>query len=129
MVTDTKVRLLYSYYNINNGNPIKAVEEGLNRLKKECIKCKAILRVKGSCSTGYGEDLIRSAFQLHAGIIETIAHYMAAHYLNKDVSFILDIGGQDMKAIFVNDGVIDRIEINEACSSVVVHLSRRLPEH
>lgn len=117
MVTDTKARLLYSYYNINNGNPIKAVEEGLNRLKKECIKCKAILRVKGSCSTGYGEDLIRSAFQLHAGIIETIAHYMAAHYLNKDVSFILDIGGQDMKAIFVNDGVIDRIEINEACSS------------
>ena len=117
MVTDIHARLLYSYYKINGGNPIKAVEEGLDGLREECEKRGAILRVRGSCSTGYGEDLIRSAFQLHTGIIETIAHYMAARYLNKNVSFILDIGGQDMKAIFVNDGVIDRIEINEACSS------------
>lgn len=117
VVLDEDSRLLYSYYNINGGNPIKAVEEGLNQLNDECLKQNAVLNIKGSCSTGYGEDLIRSAFQLHSGIIETIAHYMAAHYLNKDVSFILDIGGQDMKAIFVNNGVIDRMEINEACSS------------
>ena len=75
------------------------MEEGLNQLNDECLKQNAVLNIKGSCSTGYGEDLIRSAFQLHSGIIETIAHYMAAHYLNKDVSFILDIGGQDMKVI------------------------------
>ena len=117
VVLDEDSRLLYSYYNINGGNPIKAVEEGLNQLNDECLKQNAVLNIKGSCSTGYGEDLIRSAFQLHSGIIETIAHYMAAHYLNKDVSFILDIGGQDMKVIFVNNGVIDRMEINEACSS------------
>ena len=117
VVLDEDSRLLYSYYNINGGNPIKAVEEGLNQLNDECLKQNTVLNIKGSCSTGYGEDLIRSAFQLHSGIIETIAHYMAAHYLNKDVSFILDIGGQDMKAIFVNNGVIDRMEINEACSS------------
>lgn len=54
---------------------------------------------------------------MDAGIIETIAHYAAAKHISKEVSFILDIGGQDMKAIFVNDGVINRIEINEACSS------------
>ena len=107
----------YSYYNNNGGNAIKTVEEGLNELYETCRKRGAILHIKGSCSTGYGEDLIKSAFQLHSGIIETIAHYMAAQYLDKQVSFILDIGGQDMKAIFVNKGVIDRIEINEACSS------------
>lgn len=54
---------------------------------------------------------------MDAGIIETIAHYAAAKHISKDVSFILDIGGQDMKAIFVSNGVINRIEINEACSS------------
>lgn len=117
VVLDEDSRLLYSYYNINGGNPIKTVEDGLNQLNDECLKLGAVLNIKGSCSTGYGEDLIKSAFQLHSGIIETIAHYMGAHYLNKNVSFILDIGGQDMKAIFVNNGVIDRMEINEACSS------------
>ena len=51
---------------------------------------------------------------MDAGIIETIAHYMAAKHINKDVSFILDIGGQDMKAIFTNGGIINRIEINQS---------------
>lgn len=117
VVTDAECRLLYSYYSLNEGNPIEAVEKGLRELQDECRKQNAVLNIKGSCSTGYGEDLIKSAFQLKSGIVETIAHYMAACYLNKDVSFILDIGGQDMKAIFVDRGVIDRIEINEACSS------------
>ena len=116
-VTDTDSKLLYTYYSVNGGNPIEAVEKGLKQLQEECLKRGTQLNIKGSCSTGYGEDLIKSAFQLNAGIVETIAHYVAASYLNKDVSFILDIGGQDMKAIFVNKGIIDRIEINEACSS------------
>ncbi|MCD8181932.1 MAG: acyl-CoA dehydratase activase-related protein [Bacteroides sp.] len=117
VVTDAQSRILYSYYKANGGNAIKTVEEGLNKLRAACDECGAVLNIKGSCSTGYGEDLIKCAYQLHSGIIETIAHYMAAHYLDRDVSFILDIGGQDMKAIFVNKGIIDRIEINEACSS------------
>ncbi len=117
VVTDTDSRIVYSYYAANGGNAVKAVEEGLQQLYATCKKHGTVLNIKGSCSTGYGEDLIKCAFQLHSGIIETIAHYMAAEYLDKNVSFILDIGGQDMKAIFVNKGVIERIEINEACSS------------
>lgn len=117
VVTDTDARLLYTYYNVNGGNPVEAVEKGLLRLKEKCLEHGTVLNIKGSCSTGYGEDLIKTAFQLHSGIVETIAHYVAARYLNREVSFILDIGGQDMKAMFVNNGVIDRIEINEACSS------------
>ena len=117
VVTDTSSKILYSYYAPNNGNPISAVEEGLTRLQQQCDERGVKLRVVGSCSTGYGEDLVKAAFQLNSGIVETIAHYIAAHHLDPEVSFILDIGGQDMKAIFVTDGVIDRIEINEACSS------------
>lgn len=117
VVTDAEARVLYSYYANNGGNPIETVRKGLNELKEKCDACGAILNICGTCSTGYGEDLIKAAFGFSSGIVETIAHYMAARYLNKDVSFILDIGGQDMKAVFVTDGVIDRIEINEACSS------------
>ena len=109
--------LLYTYYANNNGNPIATVEKGLEALEEACRKSGTDIRVTGSCATGYGEDLIKAAFHLDDGIVETIAHYEAARHLKKDVSFILDIGGQDMKAMFVSGGVINRIEINEACSS------------
>ena len=117
VVTDKDANLIYSFYNNNGGKPIETVEKGFRGLLDECSKTGTQLVVKGSCSTGYGEDLIKAAFQLDYGIVETIAHYMGAHHFDKEVSFILDIGGQDMKAIFINNGVIDRIEINEACSS------------
>ncbi len=112
-----KKQVLFTYYHSNNGNPILTVLNGLRELDETCQKAQTKLVIKSSCSTGYGEDLIKTAFHLENGVIETIAHYMAAHHIVKDVSFILDIGGQDMKAIFVNDGVINHIEINEACSS------------
>ena len=117
VLLDDDRRLLYSWYGPNGGNPVQAVERGLQQLHDHCTRQHIGLHIAGSCSTGYGEDLVKAAFQLQGGIIETIAHYLAAARLDNDVSFILDIGGQDMKAIFVNQGVIDRIEINEACSS------------
>ena len=117
VVINDRKELLYSFYKPNGGHPIQTVEEGLEILRKECAERNTDLQITGSCSTGYGEDLIKAAFGLHAGIVETMGHYLAAQYLNPDVSFILDIGGQDMKAIFTKGGVIERIEINEACSS------------
>lgn len=109
--------MVFHYYSNNNGDPMGTVRNGLCRFNDECRAAGADITITGSCSTGYGEDLIKASFGLDNGIIETIAHYMAARRLNKDVSFILDIGGQDMKAIFVNNGIINRMEINEACSS------------
>ena len=117
VVTDAEARILYSYYANNNGNPIGTVEQGLQELKEQCRACGAVLHIRGGCSTGYGEDLVKAAFGFQSGIVETIAHYLAARHVDRDVSFIFDIGGQDMKAVFVTDGVINRIEINEACSS------------
>ena len=116
-VIDTDCNILYSFYSGNVGNPIETVTRGLNALQEQCRSAGARLNICAGCSTGYGEDLIRAAFSLDYGIVETMAHYIAAHHLRPDVSFILDIGGQDMKAIFTRQGIIDRIEINEACSS------------
>lgn len=117
VVLDAEGRMFFSHYRNNDGNPVKAVEEGLKELSAQCLKHKTDLQIAGSCSTGYGEDLIKAAFSMNAGIVETMAHYMAAKRIDEQVSFVLDIGGQDMKAIFTNHGAINRIEVNEACSS------------
>lgn len=109
--------MLHSFYQNNNGNPIQSVKKGLLELSEICLQHNATLNIIGSCSTGYGEDLIKAAFGLNSGIVETMAHYMAAKHINRNVSFVLDIGGQDMKALFIENGVINRIEVNEACSS------------
>lgn len=109
--------IVFADYSMNQGNPIGAVEAGLKRLKQTAADNNTTLEIAGSCSTGYGEELIKSAFNLDEGIIETMAHYQAARRLDPDVSFILDIGGQDMKAIFVDNGAVVRMELNEACSS------------
>lgn len=112
---DDRERVIYSYYSPNNGNPIATVKKGLEKFIEK--SGKRALRIKASCSTGYGEDLIKAAFNLDTGIIETIGHYSAAKKISPEVSFVLDIGGQDMKAMFVENGALNRMEINEACSS------------
>ena len=114
---DRKGQIIFTDYSMNLGNPIHAAEEGLKRLKAKAADAGATLHIVGSCSTGYGEELIKAAFGLDQGIIETMAHYRAAARLMPQVSFILDIGGQDMKAIFVDHGAVTRMELNEACSS------------
>lgn len=109
--------LLYQYYAANQANPVLAVKEGLQCLWKEMQNAHAAFSIGQCAVTGYGEDLIKAAFGMDAGMVETIAHYTAAQYLFPDVSFIMDIGGQDMKAIFVNNHAVGRIELNESCSS------------
>ncbi|MGL4908352.1 MAG: BadF/BadG/BcrA/BcrD ATPase family protein, partial [Bacteroidales bacterium] len=94
-----------------------AVKQGLLQFDQEMKDCNKQISIAGSAVTGYGEDLIRAAFGIEHGVVETIAHYTAAHFLNPKISFVLDIGGQDMKAIFVKNGEITRVELNEACSS------------
>ncbi|TAL68845.1 MAG: CoA activase [Bacteroidetes bacterium] len=117
VLIDEQGRIAYNFYRNNNANPIGTVKEGLTDLKKIADKDNIQLNISSSAVTGYGEDLIKAAFDLDFGIVETLSHYRAAKVFNKDVSFILDIGGQDMKAIFVKDGIINNIEVNEACSS------------
>ena len=117
IATDEKGRVFFRFYERNNGAALDAVAKGLGLLNQEAQQGGKKLIVKGSCVTGYGEDLVKTAFSLNSGMVETIAHYAAACHFNPEVSFILDIGGQDMKAIFIENGAIKRLEINEACSS------------
>ena len=114
VLINEKGELLFTDYCYNNGNSLQAFHSALQRMRDALGQD---IEIAGSCSTGYGEQLLKTAFRLDYGIVETMAHFMAAKHLQPNVSFALDIGGQDMKAIFVENGSIQRIEINEACSS------------
>ncbi len=117
ILLDNRGKMIFNLYEKNQGTPLITVTKGLQKLAKKAEKAGKKVVVAGSCATGYGEDLIKSAFNLDYGLVETVAHYTAALAVNPRISFILDIGGQDMKAVFVENHSIARIEINEACSS------------
>jgi len=113
VILDNKSRVLYSRYQSNNGNPVQLVKEFLSTFM---VTYPKISLVKG-CSTGYGEHLIKQAFDLEYSLVETMAHYISAKAFNPLVDFIIDIGGQDIKCFKIVDGFIDDIFLNEACSS------------
>ncbi len=107
-------KILYEYYASNRGNPVAIVKE---QLEQVYALCGDRIRIRASAVTGYGEELIRHAFGVDFGVVETIAHYRAASYFQPNVDFILDIGGQDIKCFKIRNGAIDSIMLNEACSS------------
>lgn len=105
--------LLYSKYLPSKGNPVEIIKAFL----EEIYSINPDINVVSSAVTGYGEDIIKNAFNVDYGIVETIAHFTAAKYFMPDVEFIIDIGGQDIKCFKIHNGAIDNIFLNEACSS------------
>ncbi len=106
--------ILYSHYTNNGGDPLAVIIEQIKHIYK--IKASdSFFRYAGV--TGYGEDFIKAALNLDTGEVETVAHFEAAKYFDPLVDFVIDIGGQDMKSMRIQDGVIDSILLNEACSS------------
>lgn len=107
-------RLLYSFYSNNNGSPLKTAISAICDIYDKLPEGADIVH---SCSTGYGEALMKAAFLLDEGEVETVAHYYAAAFFAPDVDCILDIGGQDMKCIKIKNQTVDSVQLNEACSS------------
>ena len=106
--------LLYSFYSSNNGSPLATAISSVKEIKS-LLPDSA--KIAYSCSTGYGEALLKAAFMLDEGEVETISHYYAAAAFEPDVDCILDIGGQDMKCIKIKNQTVDSVQLNEACSS------------
>ena len=106
--------LLYSFYSSNDGSPLKTAIRSIKQIYSLLPDGVKIVR---SCSTGYGEALMKAAFLLDDGEVETVAHYQAAAFFDPDVDCILDIGGQDMKCIKIKNQTVDSVQLNEACSS------------
>ncbi|MBO4399120.1 MAG: 2-hydroxyacyl-CoA dehydratase [Lachnospiraceae bacterium] len=107
-------KLLHSFYSNNNGSLLKTTIRAIKEVYSILPESARIVR---ACSTGYGEALVKSALMLDEGEVETVAHYYAASFFNPSVDCILDIGGQDMKCIKIKNHTVDKIQLNEACSS------------
>ena len=114
---DEDENLVHSYYSNNEGAPLEVLRSALIDAREKAGEKGTFLNVKGVGTTGYGEELTAAAFHADYHTVETVAHARAALKYQPDASFVLDIGGQDMKAIFVNEGTITGITLNEACSS------------
>ena len=106
--------LLYSFYHNNEGDPLGTTISAIKDIYDQLPEGVEIVH---SCSTGYGEALIKSALMLDEGEVETVSHYYAASFFEPDVDCILDIGGQDMKCIKIKNQTVDSVQLNEACSS------------
>ena len=106
--------LLYSFYSNNNGSPLKTTIRAMQEIYS---LMPDTARIVYSCSTGYGEALIKAALMLDEGEVETVSHYYAAAFFDPEVDCILDIGGQDMKCIKIKNETVDSVQLNEACSS------------
>ena len=113
VVIDNDGRILYQWYQPNNGNPIIPMRKTLMKL----YQLHPNMQVASATTTGYGEELMKHAFHCDFGLVETVAHFTAARNFMPDVDFIIDIGGQDMKCFKIEDGAISSIFLNEACSS------------
>ncbi len=107
-------KLLHSFYSNNNGSLLKTT---IRAIKEVYALLPESARIVRTCSTGYGEALVKAALMLDEGEVETVAHYYAASFFNPSVDCILDIGGQDMKCIKIKNHTVDKIQLNEACSS------------
>jgi len=124
--------ILYKHYSPNGGNPLPIIREQIQQIyarqagsenrrhmttTTHPLKAGNGFRIAGAAVTGYGEELVQAAFGIDHGIVETIAHFTAARHFNRDVDFIIDIGGQDIKCFHIKDGAVDSVVLNEACSS------------
>ncbi len=105
--------ILTQRYMSNNGNPVPFIKDFISEIYQQYPG----IRIASSAVTGYGEEIIKNAFKVDFGIVETIAHYTAAKKFRPEVDFIIDIGGQDIKCFKIRNGTIDNIFLNEACSS------------
>ncbi len=113
VIMNEEGKILHTWYETNNGNPVPLIREELLNVYKKYPNIK----ISSVTTTGYGEELIKHAFHCDLGVVETVAHFTAARYFLPNVDFIIDIGGQDMKCFKITDGAISDIFLNEACSS------------
>lgn len=117
VLTDDREELLYTFYAPNAGEPLKVAKRALIEIRDRYKQAGATLKILAAGTTGYGEMLFAKAFGAEYHTVETVAHARAAKKYVEDATFILDIGGQDMKAMWLDKGIITNILVNEACSS------------
>lgn len=114
VLTDSQGRILWSWYESNEGSPLVKLYA---QIKKLLTLIPAGAKIRSACTTGYGAELAKAALGAPFAEVETLAHQRAAVAFDPQASYVIDIGGQDMKCLAVRQGLIASVKLNEACSS------------
>lgn len=111
-------KILAKAYQLSKGNPIQDTKELLAQLRDHVEKTHgAKLDVKGFGATGYAADVLEQCVMSDVNIVETVAHMMSAVHFFGDVDVICDIGGQDIKVLFMKNGDIANFRLSNSCSA------------
>ena len=118
VLVDEEGRILLKEYVLSKGNPIQDTKEMLASLRQRVAVQGATLEVVGFGATGYAADVLEESLGADVNIVETVAHMMSAvHYFGRDVDVICDIGGQDIKVLFMQRGEVRNFRLSNQCSA------------
>ncbi|HEY0635976.1 MAG TPA: BadF/BadG/BcrA/BcrD ATPase family protein [Gammaproteobacteria bacterium] len=118
VLIDEQGELLKKEYRLSQGNPIQDTKEILANIKQYVTGQGATLEVLGFGATGYAADVLEKAVRVDANIVETVAHMMSAQkYCGEDIDVICDIGGQDIKVLFLQHGQVKSFRLSNQCSA------------
>ena len=109
--------ILTKEYQLSKGNPIQDTKEILARIREYATSQGATLQVMGFGATGYAADVLQESVKSDVNIVETVAHMMSAVNFFGDVDVICDIGGQDIKVLFMENGDIKNFRLSNQCSA------------
>jgi predicted CoA-substrate-specific enzyme activase len=111
-------RILAKAYQLSKGNPIQDTKELLKKLRDYVeIDQRAKLEIMGFGATGYAADVLEQCVVSDVNIVETVAHMMSAVHFFGDVDVVCDIGGQDIKVLFMKNGDIANFRLSNSCSA------------
>ncbi|MDA1256768.1 MAG: acyl-CoA dehydratase activase-related protein [Chloroflexi bacterium] len=117
VLMDREGKLLATSYQLSKGNPLADAQDILGGLREQVEEQGATLEVMGVGTTGYAKDMLKESLSADVGIVETVAHTKSALHYYKDVDVIVDVGGQDIKVIILNDGKVKDFKLNTQCSA------------
>jgi len=107
-------KLVAKVYLLHHGKPLESIKKGLLELKK---KLPEDVIVKGVGTTGSGRYLIGDFVGADVIRNEITAQSYGALYLDPEVDTIFEIGGQDSKYIYIENGAISNFTMNKACAA------------
>ncbi len=117
VLVDEEGVILAKEYQLSRGNPIQDMKEMLARLKAYVEDQGATLDVTGFGATGYAADVLEKAVKADVNIVETVAHMQSAVHYFGDVDVICDVGGQDIKVLFMKNGELRNFRLSNQCSA------------
>lgn len=109
--------MLFKAYALSKGNPIQDTKDLLATLREKVSSQGALLEIIGFGATGYAADVLEECMDADVNIVETVAHMMSATHFFGDIDVICDIGGQDIKVLFMENGDIKSFKLSNQCSA------------